>query len=570
MKFSKIISLSLATILTLSTVAMSKADNFERISGKDRYETSFKTQNLVNSKTVVFCDGRNFADSLSAVNLVNALGAKVYLVNSNEDMGDYIAKNNIEKAYIVGGLNSVSQEFENKVKAKIPVERLSGSDRYITNLKTLEKANYKQVVLASGQKYQDALSSTRLLKEKNLGLMLVPRIVSDIPDGYTALFYIGFSTPSKNVTGIRIAGKDDTDTSKLIAEKTDAKNWIIVSNNNFADAVSAINVSAEKNADILIAPETTDKEYSGIENSGNVTVVGGEAALPNAQVDFAINAKAQAQPAEVATENVNYESIVQNDANKFEIRKENGKLFAYKDGSKVMYNPASKGIYKVGNKAYMLDKDSRVLNGKFNVGNDTYYSDVKTGLARGWKTIGNNVNYFSPYNYKMYKGGVFTTGRNCYWFDNNGNIKTGKKSTGVRGKTIYWTAPKKAEMTNINFDTPEGKKLARNQAAANFALRYDPQRFRWFGTDLTARNGIYCCGATYSAFKSVGVHIPGPEDLNMYADGGYRMVRGQYLDAPKFGGHYLPINYSKNVICRRFIVLRKLKDSLQPCCNIHW
>ena len=546
MKFNKIISLSLATLLSLSTLAVSKADGFDRIAGVDRYETSFKTQELVNSKTVVFCEGRNFADSLSAVNLVNALGAKVYLVNSNEDMSDYIAKNNIEKAYIVGGPNSVSQEFENRIKGKVPVERLAGSDRYITNVKTLEKANYKKVVLASGQKYQDALSSTRPLKEKNLGLMLVPRIVSDIPDGYEAQFYIGFATPSKNVTGIRIAGKDDTDTSKLVAEKTDATNWIIVSGNNFADAVSAINVSAERNADILIAPETSDNDYNAIDKSGEITVVGGQNAISDSQVNFALTAQAKANVSNEAVENVNYESIVQNNADKFEIRKENGKLFAYKDGSKIAYNAASNGIYKVGNKAYMLDKDSSVLNGKFNVGNNTYYSDVNTGLARGWKTIGNNVNYFSPYNYKMYKGGVFTTGRNCYWFDNNGNIKTGRKKTGVNGKTINWAAPAKSEMTNINFDTPEGKKLARNQAAANFALRYDPQRFRWFGTDLTTRNGVYCCGASYSAFKSVGVHIPGPEDLNMYADGGYRMVRGQYVDAPKFGGHYLPINFSKN------------------------
>lgn len=49
-KFNKIISLSLATLLSLSTLAVSKADGFDRIAGVDRYETSFKTQELVNSK----------------------------------------------------------------------------------------------------------------------------------------------------------------------------------------------------------------------------------------------------------------------------------------------------------------------------------------------------------------------------------------------------------------------------------------------------------------------------------------------------------------------------------------
>lgn len=546
MKCKKILSLSMAALLSLSTIGIAKADSFNRISGKNRYETSFKAQELVNSKTVVFCDGRNFADSLSAVNLVNSLGAKVYLVNSNEDMSDFIAKNGIEKVYIVGGTNSVSQDFENRIRDKVSVERLAGANRYSTNIKTLEKANYKDVILASGQKYQDALSATRLLKENNLGLMLVPKTVSDIPDGYNAPYYIGFATPSKNVTGIRIAGKDDTDTSKLVADKTAAKNWIIVSGNNFADAISAINLSSINDADILIAPETTDNEYNAVDKSGTITVVGGQNAISDSQVDFALNAQAKSDNATVSTENIGYETIVENTANKFEIRKENNKYYAYKDGAKVDYKSTSNGIYKVGNTAYMLGQDSSVLNGKFNVGNNTYYSDIKTGLARGWKTIGKNVNYFSPYNYKMYKGGVFTTGKNCFWFDNNGNIKTGRKSTGIHGKTINWAAPAKSDMKNPNFNSAEGKRLARNQAAANFALRYDPQRFKWFGTDLTKRSGVYCCGAAYSAFKSVGVHIPGPEDLNMYADGGYRMVRGQYVDAPKFGGHYLPINFSKN------------------------
>lgn len=542
----KRLSCSIAALLIAASMGVSNADtSFTRISGKDRYETSRKTQDFIKSDVVVFADGKNFADSLSAVNLIHSEGAKLYLVSGDEDLTNYIKDNGIKKAYIVGGPNSVSNEFENRIKTVVPTERVYGENRYKTNIATLEKGNYTNVILANGKLYTEPLSTTRLLKEKNLGLMLTDSVVYKVPPKYKVSYFIGGETAITAIEGDRINGIDDTETSKLIADKTDAKNWVIVSGDNFADAMSAINISEAQGADILIAPKTGDKDYTGISKEGKIYVVGGNSALDDAQVNFTINNSGK-QLTETTIRETNYDNVVVNDSNGFSIRNKGGKYYAYKDGNQIKYDSKNNGIYKVGNKAYMLAPDNSIYNGKFNVGSDTYYSDIKNGLARGWKNVNNSYNYYSPYNYKMYKNGVYTTGKNVYYFDQNGVTQTGRKRIGKGARTMYWHAATKAEMVNPNFDTPEMKNLIRNQEAANFGLRYVGLPFRWYGTDLTNGKGVYCCGAAYSIMKSVGVKIPGPNDMNIYSEGGYKMVKEQYLNANRCGGRYIPINLAGN------------------------
>ena len=546
MKFKKL-SCVLSALLVAGSVGISKADSsFIRIAGNDRYATSRESQKYINSETVVFADGKNFADSLSAVNLIHAEGAKLYLVDGHEDLKNYIKENGIKKAYIVGGPNSVSEKFENDIKQVVPTERVYGENRYKTNIATLEKGKFTNVVLANGNLYTEPLITTRLLKEKNLGLMLTDSIKFKVDPKYKVEYFIGGETAITATEGDRINGIDDTETSKLIADKTDAKNWVIVSGKNFADALSAINISEAKGADILIAPEMGDKDYTGINTDGKIYVVGGENALPDAQINYVLNHKGQREENTVREEN--YDDVVVNNENGFSIKKKAGKYYAFKGGERVVYNKKSNGIYKVGNKAYMIATDNSVYNGKFNVGKDTYYSDIKEGLARGWKNVNNKFYYFSPYNYKMYKNGVYTTGRNVYWFDENGITKNGSKKAGRGGKYIRWYAATKPEMVNPDFNNPEYKNLIRNQEAANFALRFEGLPFRWYGSDLTNGKGVYCCGAAYSAMKSIGVKIPGPNDMNVYSAGGYEMVKQQYVNANKYGGKYLPINLAGNTL----------------------
>lgn len=53
--------------------------------------------------------------------------------------------------------------------------------------------------------------------------------------------------------GIRISGKDRYDTSAKIAQMTDAANMVLVSGDNFADALSSVNIANAREADVVLA-----------------------------------------------------------------------------------------------------------------------------------------------------------------------------------------------------------------------------------------------------------------------------------------------------------------------------
>ena len=147
----------------------------------------------------------------------------------------------------------------------------------------------------------------------------------------------------------------------------------------------------------------------------------------------------------------------------------------------------------------------------------------------------------------MLRDGVKSTGRYVYWFSSDGKIRTGVRYSGHNKKPIRWYGPGAGELNNDWLKEDKPKFRYKSQAIANYATRFDGLPFKWFGCDLKDKSGVYCCGSVYSAYKEFGVKIPGSEDCNMYAEGGYRMVRTQYLDAHKFGGRYIPTNFNNMI-----------------------
>ena len=82
-----------------------------RIAGKDRYETNkLINERIGNVDTVSIVSGKNFADGLSASNIVKNKGGSVVIVNHSVDnkTRDYIMN---KKIYIVGGTHSVSDNL---------------------------------------------------------------------------------------------------------------------------------------------------------------------------------------------------------------------------------------------------------------------------------------------------------------------------------------------------------------------------------------------------------------------------------------------------------------------------
>ncbi|WP_101773068.1 cell wall-binding repeat-containing protein [Peptostreptococcus faecalis] len=180
----------------------------KRIAGIDRYETSKKLVNEFGaSKHIIFTDGDDFADALSATPLAKKLNSPVLLVKNSNNIPSNIAS--YSDAYIVGGKNSVSTVVENNLKNKLNPEkvyRIYGKDRAETSTQVASILKYNENILANGKSFPDALSSINLLSSGGKNLILVGKdsASSDakkLIDGKTNYIIGGYNTVSKNILG---------------------------------------------------------------------------------------------------------------------------------------------------------------------------------------------------------------------------------------------------------------------------------------------------------------------------------------------------------------------------------
>ncbi len=150
----------------------------DRISGKDRYETSKliakKVLDLTGNQNMIVVDGENFPDALSSSGLSSAYNASILLVKDGNENIDFL-KNLTGKKIIIGGENSVSSKIENKVGADL---RIYGRDRYQTSLEVakevFKKSNNKdEVFVSSGKIHADALSIAPVVNMKHSSLILM-------------------------------------------------------------------------------------------------------------------------------------------------------------------------------------------------------------------------------------------------------------------------------------------------------------------------------------------------------------------------------------------------------------
>lgn len=202
------------------------------------------------------------------------------------------------------------------------------------------------------------------------------------------------------------------------------------------------------------------------------------------------------------------------------------------------------GLIPVDGNLYLVGFDGLAQSDYHTEGRKIYYINGEKGLARGWKQVGDKLHYFSPVDYRMYKNGIFSTGEGAYWFDAEGRVREGNRPGGRKGAKRYWALPPAEELTNKWLEGEDQELRFRGQEIANFAAAHEGLPFKWYGVDLTNGKGVYCCGNVYSAYKEFGIHVPGPEDCDMYAHKGYEMVRAQYEAAEKFGGFRYPADFS--------------------------
>lgn len=153
----------------------------DRVYGTNRFETSRKIAAKIKEENssaafqnVIIASGSDFADALSASYLAKVKNAPILLVAGKSasvlsSTVDYVKKNAVANAnvYIVGGTSVVPDSLIIDLKkAGCTVKRISGKNRYETNISVLKEAGVKkeELLIASGADYADALSASAVGK----------------------------------------------------------------------------------------------------------------------------------------------------------------------------------------------------------------------------------------------------------------------------------------------------------------------------------------------------------------------------------------------------------------------
>lgn len=287
-------ALALGLFLTMAMSMPASAidcSNAHRIDGSDRVKTSLESAKMVESKVLVLASGYSYADSLSASNVVLKTGGKLVLVGEKTDVAALLKGNNYEKIYIVGGEKTLPKSVEESAKKLSKnVIRLSGANRYGTNEKTLNEFKLNDVGVADGENYPDALSASALLKDKNLGLLLVNG-VKPYKTNHNVKYTFGYSV--KQDAGKRLAGRDRYATNLAVLNELGRKdNIAIASGEVFPDALSAINVVTAKDASVVLVRNNTNKiskdlnDY--IEKAKDAYILGGTSTISKDVAKFLI------------------------------------------------------------------------------------------------------------------------------------------------------------------------------------------------------------------------------------------------------------------------------------------
>lgn len=143
-----------------------------RIQGKTRYETALKTAETMKQilgvsqfDTMVVASGTGFADALGGSYLAARRSAPILLASAapyDRMAADYIRENLAPggTVYLLGGTAAVPGTMEDLL-AGLNVIRLSGPDRYATNLAILREAGIApgtEILVCTGDNFADSLS----------------------------------------------------------------------------------------------------------------------------------------------------------------------------------------------------------------------------------------------------------------------------------------------------------------------------------------------------------------------------------------------------------------------------
>ncbi|BCB05777.1 cell wall-binding repeat-containing protein [Bacillus sp. KH172YL63] len=246
---------------------------YERLSGKDRFETSVEIskEGWGSSETVVIASGEDFPDALASAPLAGKYKAPILLTNHNHLPGSVekeLVRLDAERIIIIGGTSAVTDEVAEAIRdLDVKVSRIDGSDRYETsvNIAKYIGASSDQAFLVNGKTFPDALSVASIAGKNGIPILLtkkdeIPPSTQEVLEQVRSITLIGGENViGKNVEqtfpkATRIAGVDRYETAVKVMEtlQPGAKTIMVSNGGAFPDALSGSALASKLNASLVL------------------------------------------------------------------------------------------------------------------------------------------------------------------------------------------------------------------------------------------------------------------------------------------------------------------------------
>ena len=277
-----------------------------RISGPGRVETSIEISRFENtkSKTVILADARNYPDALAASNLTGGRYSVILVQNQlTQAIINEIVRLEAQDLIILGGTNSISEDIERglaNIGGIKNISRIAGENRYDTCQKIFNHAKKKSLILASGEKFPDALATSSILDQAGLLLTKSGQLPSEVQAAIEALNHDSFlivggensvqeglasaiANQFQYASHTRISGNNRYETSTKIGDRLVSSTVILASGENFPDALAASTLAQKIEVPILlVSKDKIDQsviDYFKNHNIKKVLVVGGQLSI---------------------------------------------------------------------------------------------------------------------------------------------------------------------------------------------------------------------------------------------------------------------------------------------------
>lgn len=234
--------------------------NIKRISGADRYDTNCKIVKEANVKEgtpIILANSESFADALSMSAISTAKEYPIFLTKKDNipaNILEEIIRIKPKKVYIAGGEKAVSSNVENEIKKELSyiandsVLRLSGNDRYETSMEILnyfkDEFDKKNILIASGEKFPDALSGAALAGKINAPILVTnSQSVVDNKDKlneYKNVRLLGGVFSVEEFTERRLNNENKFSFRFDLAYEKDGKKYVAGNFNKFSDDVKEV------------------------------------------------------------------------------------------------------------------------------------------------------------------------------------------------------------------------------------------------------------------------------------------------------------------------------------------